>query len=163
MEKEKITTNQLEKYSQSAPFYRQDLILYTIITCTIILLFVVFIIIPKSDKALGFSVSFDSEIAFTFDFSTEELTIKKDLCKISQDKEHNTITLYGLDGENFNVLTYDCNNYTVRITDSNCPNRDCVDFFEINSGNGVIYCLPHALKILPLSPTQSEPSTGGRL
>ena len=77
-------------------------------------------------------------------------------------KPNENHTIYTND-KSYNTLSYDTDSFTVKITQSNCPNHDCVDFFELNSGNGVIYCLPHGLKIVPLSPTHSEPSTGGRL
>ena len=162
MNKEKKTTSNYIKYSKSAPFYRQDVILYAIITALIVGLFLFFVIIPKSDKPQGFSVSVDNELVFTFDFSKEEITLNKELNKIVHDKENNTITVY-TSNQSFNKLLYDTDSLTVKIIESNCPNHDCVDFFEISSGNGVIYCLPHGLKILPLVPSQSEPSTGGRL
>ncbi|MBR1984069.1 MAG: NusG domain II-containing protein [Clostridia bacterium] len=162
MKKEKGSTELVSKFIESKPFHVKDLILYTFILCAVALLFVFFIILPKTDKPNGFSVSVNNEIVFTFEFSTEQITVLNENYQLSHDKNHNTITLY-VDGNSYNKLSYNTNNLTVKIIDSNCPNHDCVDFFEISSGSGVIYCLPHGLKILPLVPIQSEPSTGGRL
>ena len=161
MEKEK--TNITTKYVNSLPFYVKDLILYTAVVVFVALLFLFFIVVPKTTKPNGFSVSIDNQTFFTFDFLTEEVTLMNDVGNIAHDKEQNTITILSKNGEQFNVLSYDTESYTVYISDANCPNLDCVDFFEINSSSGVIYCLPHGLKITPLTPSISEPSTGGRL
>ena len=157
------STNITTKYSQSKPYYKQDLILYALVIVFVVLLFLFFIVIPKTSKPKGFSVSLDNQTFFTFDFANEEVTIINSISKIVHDKNGNTIKIYTLDGEGFNVLTYDTENYSVYISDANCSNLDCIDFFEITSGNGVIYCLPHGLKITPLTPSESQPSTGGRL
>jgi hypothetical protein len=163
LEKQNKTSNQIERFSKSLIFYKKDLFLYGFVVLSIVLLFAFLIIIPKSSLPLGFSVSVDEKVVCSFDFSSQELVVNNTDYKIVHDKENNSITVYTLNQKGFNVINYDCSNYTVRVIDSNCQTQDCMDFFEITSNNGIIYCLPHGLKILPLSPSASEPSTGGRL
>ncbi|MBO5713824.1 MAG: NusG domain II-containing protein [Clostridia bacterium] len=163
MEKQNKTSNQIERFSKSLVFYKKDLILYGLVVLSIVLLFTFLVVIPKTSTPQGFSVSVDEKVVCTFDFSSRELTIDNADFEIVHDKENYSITVYTLDKKGFNVINYDCSNYTVRVTESNCPTHDCIKFLELSSNNGIIYCLPHGLKILPLTPSATEPSTGGRL
>ena len=74
-----------------------------------------------------------------------------------------TITLPNGD---FNVISVDKAKKSVRITDANCPHKDCVSFSPISIGkkNGLIYCSVHDLRVVAIGDGYyTPPATGGLL
>ncbi len=155
-------TGSAEKFKNSAPFNKADIIVYACLLTAVLLLFLIFVILPNKTNSQGFNVSVGDTEVLEFFYNDSRLYVKSDLYVVEHDSKNCTVTVY-IDGKTeYNIIKYDCQNKTVKITESSCRGNDCVSFAEI-SDNGVIYCLPHNLKITPLSQSMSEPSTGGAL
>lgn len=165
MKNGKRNTARIEKIKNSAPFKKFDIFLYSIIAVIVLCLFLFLVIIPKTEATQGFCVAQGETEILNFNFQNSHLNVNDGYKgQVLHDSKNQTVTIYtSTDKSEYNVIQYDVENKTVKVIESNCQGKDCINFPEVSSDGGVIYCLPHNLKITPLVVTASEPSTGGRL
>lgn len=160
--KNNYSTNN-KSYSLSiTTFYIKDLFVYLALILFIGALFLCFLL-PKKQVSSGFTISISDQIIFTLSFDDLSVEISDDyLDKISIDKKNKLITIYhSTDKSTFNVIAYDDVNKSVVMKQSTCSaTKECVQSPAISS-SGMIYCAPHNLKILPLLPSATPPTTGG--
>lgn len=155
-------TDTVGKYKSSAPFSKTDIIVYACLFTAVLLLFLFLVVLPAYANPQGFKVCVGDTEVLEFLYKDSRLSIESDLYPVEHDTVNGTVTIYTQGKTEYNVIKYDCEKKTVKVIESTCHGNDCVSFAEI-SGSGVIYCLPHNLKITPLSQSMSEPSTGGAL
>lgn len=138
-------------------FVKRDAIVYAFLLISIIALFIIFAIAP-STAANGFYVYVQDELVLTVKYGESPV--------VNNDTDKATVVI---DGDDyyvyFNAEKTDYNKITVnadgaKITDSTCSlSRDCVYEPTIKNG-GAIYCVPHELKIVPITATATPPLTG---
>ncbi len=152
----KNESNVLNKLKSQRPFKKWDLLLYALTLIFIFTLFLTFVITPNAVQNVGFKVVKDGKTVLTFNYESEELKVSnafKDY--VESDVVNRTIKIYTADKSGFNTLTYNTAEKSVKVTDSNCDlvtsSRDCLYFPAIKDNHGSIFCVPHSLKILPLS------------
>ena len=142
-----------EKIKSQKPFSKKDFLVFAILFIVIITLFILLIFLSSKSPTKGFKVLIDNEQDLEFDYKTS----------IAKVDDANKIIVYIDEAKTkFNVILFDANNKTVEISDSTCsPSKDCAYMPKISDDKGVIYCAPHALKILPLGDNLSNsPITG---
>ena len=153
-----------EKIKSQKPFSKKDFLVFAILFIVIITLFILLIFLSSKSPTKGFKVLIDNEQVLEFDYKTSIAKVDdayKD--KVLIDYDANKIIVYIDEAKTkFNVILFDANNKTVEISDSTCsPSKDCAYMPKISDDKGVIYCAPHALKILPLGDNLSNsPITG---
>ena len=160
----KLNKVKFEKIKSQKPFSKKDFIVFAILFAVIITLFISLIFLSKKSPSKGFKVLINNDQVLEFDYKTSSAKISdnyKD--KILIDYESKKIIIY-IDNSKtkFNEIVFDSNKKTVKISNSTCSlSKDCVYMPHITDDKGVIYCAPHALKILPLGDNLSNsPITG---
>lgn len=153
-----------EKIKSQKPFSKKDFFVFAILFVVIITLFISLIFLSKKSPTKGFRVLINNDQVLEFDFKTSTAKVNDAYKhKVLIDYESNKIIVYIDDSKTeFNEIQFDTKKNTVKISDSTCSlSKDCVFMPKISDDKGVIYCAPHALKILPLGDNLSNsPITG---
>ncbi len=140
-------------------FCKLDIVLYLILLVSIFLLFLFFVILPKSVKANGFEITFYDEVVFTFDFNERSYVIT-DGYDVLVAENDGVYTITVTTDEGFNVIKADAVNMTVNVVDADCSiGKDCVYSPKI-AGKGAIVCVPHHLTILSINGDITPPVAG---
>ena len=124
-----------------------------------------FFLIGKKTDAIGFDISVNGEVVFSFEYDLpDNYFVNENFPGIIEVfPEKNEVLIYiDADKREFNVISFDCEHKTVKMTSANCSaTHDCTFFKEI-SGSGSIICVPHSLTITAKSGTftPTPPVTG---
>ena len=160
----KLNKERFEKIKSLKPFGKKDIVVYAILLAIVIALFSVLIFLNHKSPTYGFQILIDNEKALTFDFATRTASVSNQYQdKVYIDYSNEKIIVYFYDSRiEFNEISFNSARKTVEISDSTCSlSKDCVYMPKIVDDKGVIYCAPHALKILPLGEKLSNsPITG---
>ncbi len=152
----------LHKMRVKRPFEKADIIIYGVCLALIIILFLSVFLLKSDDENTGFKVTVDGKVAVTFEFN-KDITVEpafNDLVTIDKNENFISVKLLTLDKNGYNVIVFDLERKTAKITESNCSSsKDCVHFPEIKA-SGTIYCAPHQLKVAPLSEKFKSPIAG---
>lgn len=158
---------QKDKFSlikNSPPFKKRDIIIYLFTALIIASLFIAFVVFPKTGKNDGFRVITGQTEILSKRFGEDFFIANgwEDRIEITGESEIFTVKIYTDEKkEKYNILEVTESEKTVDVTDSNCSFRkDCVHTSSIKNGTGVIICVPHGLKILPLGDGYYPPVTG---
>jgi len=155
----------IDVIKKSKPFKAGDVLVYIAVLVTIAVLFLSFVIFPTANNSTGFTVTVNGEKYFTFSPTENKLIIAdgKDGLISKTDAENGVyITVYSkADKSQFNVIFFDTENGTAKITESNCSTSHDCTFTPKIKDSGAIYCAPHGLKVVPsIGGGFSEPITG---
>lgn len=155
-----------EKKANRPPFFAaRDTFIYAFVIVLVFVLFLCFVILPKKSEAKGFLITIDGKEAFSLEYSRpESYSLSPEFSEfIEVSLSENTVTIKGFSEENaVNVLTFDREKRTVKMTYSNCSHSSpCVSFPAI-SGSGSIICAPRKIVVKPTGGkfSPSSPSTG---
>lgn len=143
----------------SKPFKMFDILLY-VISFIVILTFLLGFAFPKKDVSAGFKVELNGKTVLYYYFESQKVEITEGYSSLVEIIE-DCITVY-TDAEKteYNVLKIDKVNNSVSVSGSNCSTRqDCVHTAPVNKNGGVIICMPHKLKILPINAGYVPPVT----
>ena len=136
------------------------MLVYVTIIAAIAALFCAFVIFPRKSPQTGFNAYHDGVRIFSYVYEDDFLDVEdKWLSRVVKDGDR--IFVYFDDAHtDFNELTVNRANGTVKITDSSCSRtKDCV--YEPELGDtGAIYCAPHKLKLAPTTAVAQPPVIG---
>ncbi len=154
----------VDKIKSSKPFKLWDILIYSLILALIALMFIaIFVIAPKKDIT-GFKITLNDTTVVDYSFNDNSILINSDFRdRIKYNQTSNTITVYTNEQKTeYNIISFSLENKTVWISESNCSDsKDCVHFEPISSGEQIIYCLPHNLKVVSTGgKVNNTPSTG---
>ena len=142
------------------PFKKADLFLFIFLIATFLILFFSFFN-TTNDKLSKITVEVANEKCFTFDFDKKDYSINQTFTdKITVEKDNNLYTVVINNDGHINLVLIDASKNTVKITDSNCPGKDCVYSKEISTVSERIVCVPHQLYIYSDGNFIPDPSTG---
>ena len=155
----------LDKIKKRKAFELNDIFIYLFLLLTIFLLFLFFVIIPQRSQSKGFKVLIDNEEVLSLYYENQEFTYSEDLVDfIEIDKDKCQITIfYNLEKSDYNTIKYNTLNNSVVMVDSTCSSsKDCI-YEPAISKQGVIYCAPHNLIVIPITNVSqsSPPIIGG--
>ena len=147
------------------PFEVIDIFIYLFLLIVVFVLFLCFVILPHTKSAEGFLIAKNGTTIVTFNYSSGDFSVESEFKNlVVVDEDNSTITVYTDEQKNeYNVIEFNCEKKVVRMLDSTCSStKDCVYEPEI-SVNGMIFCAPHDLKVLPLSDdfSPTPPVIGG--
>lgn len=138
-------------------FVKRDAAVYAFLLLLVAALFVIFALRPSSTESIGFYVYVKEELVLTIKYGEDPVVHETDKATVV------------IDGDDFYVYfdeeKTDYNKITVtadgaKITDSTCSlSRDCV-YEPTIKNDGAIYCVPHELKIVTITSTETPPLTG---
>ena len=84
-------------------------------------------------------------MVYEYDFGKGEISRSSAVETLSEDG--GVITLKVTAGGGYNVV--EIGRDSVKVTEADCPKKDCVFTSAIKDNGGIIYCLSHGLKIIP--------------
>lgn len=149
------------------PFRPLDIVVYSVVLLLVFLLFLFFIILPKTDATKGFTISLDGQKILEFEFDKGITKTHEFIGKIETiEKDNETIikVFVNSDYTEFNEIKVSLLDKTVDVIESNCSSRkDCVHSPKIDENGGIIACMPHGLKIVSFGSEYIPLSTGGAL
>lgn len=154
-----------DKTSRPPLFAARDVFVYLFIIVLVCSLFFFFVILPKKTVAKGFIVTIEGKQAFYLEYARPES------CRVFEDftdvirvsLTENTVTISSFTEENaVNVLAFDCEKRTVRMSQSNCSHLSPCTSFPAISETGTIICAPRKIIVKPVANgfIPSMPSTG---
>lgn len=127
-------------------FKPADLIIYGLIAAVLIALFTVFFAVKKNESPDGVRIYVRDEAVFEYDFGKDEYRVLNDCARVS-DGEKLTVRITADGG--YNVVEIDKSARSARVTESDCPSRDCVYSPPVTGSDGFICCMPHHVRIMP--------------
>ena len=129
-----------------------DLIIYGGVIALAVILFAV-LFVTKSDAPLnGFRIYVNNTVVYEYSFDDGE-KFRAENVQTVEDGEKLIISI-STDGGGYNNVEIGKDGY-VRMANANCGKKDCVYTPEL-SKSGIIYCPPHALKIVPFSLNEDD-------
>lgn len=140
----------LMRIRNSKPFYLADLIVYLCVAAVIIAAFLAVLFSGEKSTATGFSVLYDNEVAAEYRFSDGRFAVKSGYEKYFSVQDSGVY--FFPDGENngnYNLIVFDKEKKTAKITASTCSGHDC-ETQTVSDSGGFIYCAPHKLKIIAI-------------
>lgn len=144
-------------------FFRlADLLVYGAAVLLIAALFLAAALIGGG-QAEGFRVEVDGETVYTYRFGAGGEVSSEWAERVTEREEEGLllVTVQVSEGE-WNEIVIDDGAKSAAMRDANCSRRkDCCAMQPVGEGGGVIVCIPHGLRILPLSGEDfSRPSVG---
>lgn len=141
-------------------FLKYDILLYLVLTITVVLLFVFFVILPDGSTNVGFGVYLGETKIFSFYYENETYDIAEGY-DIQVESRDNIFTVTVKTEYGFNILQADTEAKTVKVIDADCSiKKDCVYSAPISGNVGAIICVPHNLRIIPLGDGFVPPVAG---
>lgn len=114
-------------------------------------------------QAEGFRVEVNGETVYTYRFGAGGEVSSEWAERVTEREEERLllVTVQVSEGE-WNEIVIDDGAKSAAMRDANCSRRkDCCAMQPVGEGGGVIVCIPHGLRILPLSEEDfSRPSVG---
>ncbi len=146
-----MSFKKVEEVKRDKGFRIYDLIIYGVILLAVAVAFAAVFLSRDKGGIKGFSVYSGGDLIYSYSFSDGE-TVCGEGVESSTDGDILKLEI-STAGGGVNTVEADLKNKTVRVTEANCSNRkDCVHTPAIRDNSGVIYCMPHSLKITPLNP-----------
>lgn len=144
-------------------FFRlADLLIYGMVLVLAALLFF-FVTFRASDEPDGFRVEVSGEMIYSYEFGRGGEIAPAWADRITESATDGAIVIgIRISSDAWNELIVDDASRTVSMRDANCSRRkDCCTMLPLGAGVGAIVCIPHGLRILPLSGEDlSSPSVG---
>ena len=135
----------VERIKTDKGFKIFDLILYGVIILIVAVSFIAVFATKDKSPLKGVCVFFEEKLVFEYDFENDEVVEGEDLV-VSNTEKSLQVKIKTDDG--FNLIEIDKKG-SVRIIEADCRGRDCVYSPAITDNNGIIFCSPHMLKIIP--------------
>lgn len=158
----------IDRVKKSKPFYLKDVAVYSAVALIVLILFLTCVIIPKLNNtqgtAIGFIVEHDGESIISHRYDSDDFAVHSTFTDLVLIEEHSSgylLTIYlSSERTEFNQLLVNQKEKTVKMVDSNCRSKQCTYLHEV-SDNGIIYCAPRQLKIMPIGGSGFIPPVTG--
>lgn len=137
----------------SPPFKKRDLILYGVTVLFVLVAFLSSTLHSANDAGDGFKIAVRGEVVFTYVYGGSATVIASEGVDVSYDAEAKTVTVYVNDAD-YNVIKIDDAKHVAAVVSTNCRNGYCLKM------NGVVFCQPHGLSVIPYGVTEDVVSGG---
>ncbi len=150
---------QIDHIKKDKGFRIWDLAVYAVIVVVIAAIFCAVFFTRDTSPLGGVSIYLKNELVFdiSFDGSSSAYNIYSGAVSVEEESS-SAMTLRVSSGSAYNVVQIDLSGPSVSVTEANCHRKDCIYAAPITDNNGIIYCSPHGLKIVP---TDYEPADDG--
>lgn len=149
-----MSLKKVESVKKEKGFKLPDLIIYGAIFLLVAALFIAVFATRNTDPFQGVQVFVNNTAVMYYDFDKGELKIlAKDGSVQAPDGDTDSVFTVKVSAgeEGYNVIEIDRTARSVGIIEANCGTRDCVHTPSINNNNGIIFCSPHKLRIIPFN------------
>ncbi|MCD8307708.1 MAG: NusG domain II-containing protein [Clostridia bacterium] len=150
---------QIDHIKKDKGFRIWDLAVYAVIIAVIVAIFCAVFFTRDTSSLKGAEIYLKNELVFDISFDSSTYNVYSDSVSV-EDESSGSITLRITDGSAYNVVEINLSGPSVSVTEANCSSRDCVYTAAITDNSGIIYCLPHRLKIIPAG---YEPEDNGTI
>lgn len=146
-----MSLKKVESVKSEKGFKLPDLIVYGAIILLVTALFIAVFATRNTEPFQGVQVYVNNTAVMSYDFNKDELKIiAKDGSVQPENVEGSVFTVkVSVGEERYNIIEIDRTTRSVSIVQANCGSHDCVHTPAIKNNNGIIFCSPHRLRIVP--------------
>ena len=150
-----MSLKKVESVKSDKGFKLADLIIYGAIILLVAALFIAVFATRNTDPFQGVKVYVNQQAVLSYDFNKGglkglEVTAKDGSVEVPEGVVGDIFTVKVRVGEEgYNIIRIDQSARSVKIIEANCGTRDCVHTRAIENNNGIIFCSPHRLRIIP--------------
>lgn len=150
-----MSLKKVESVKQETGFKLPDLIVYGVILLLVAALLIIVFTTRNKEPFQGVRVYVNKNIVMSYNFDKDglnglDVTAEDGTVEVPESVTGSVFTVRVQVGEGeYNVIEIDRSLRSVRVVDANCGKRDCVHTPAITDNNGIIYCSPHGLRIVP--------------
>ncbi len=148
---------QIDHIKKDKGFRIWDIVVYAVIILVILAIFLAVFLTRDTSSLKGAEIYLKNDLVFEVSFETDTYSIYSDAVSVEEETS-SSVTLRITDGSAYNVVEINLSSPSVSVTEANCRSKDCVYTAAITDNNGIIYCSPHGLKIIP---ADYEPTDDG--
>lgn len=123
-----------------------DLIIYGAVLAVAAALFLAVFLTRDNSPLAGIRITVAEQTVYEYDFKEGEISC--DASRVEKEDKGEIIVLTVRAGNGYNTVEINKSG-SVKVTSADCGKRDCVYTPELKDNNGLIYCSPHKLKIMP--------------
>ncbi len=155
--------SRLEEVKKRRPFEKADLLVYALLILFILAFVLIFTLGRDSGAVEGFYVTCDGETVYTYSFVEGAVVADGWEDRVIQEREGEILTVTVQSDRGYNTVEIDLVGKSAKMLDADCSrHKDCTAMREITARDGVIICVPHALKVLALGGAEdyTRPSIG---
>ena len=151
-----MSLKKVESIKAEKGFKLPDLIVYGIILLLVAALFVAVSVTRNKDPFQGVQVYVNNTAVMSYDFNKGanglEIIAKDGSVEKLKNKDNSLVSVkIHTGGEGYNIIEINRTNRTVSVKEANCSTRDCAHTPAIKDNNGIIFCSPHRLRIIPFN------------
>lgn len=152
-----MSLNQVANVKADKGFKLADLIIYGAILLLVAALLIAVFVTRNKDPFQGFRVYVNQEVVMSYDFNKGglnglEVVAKDGSVEVPECVTGSVFTVKVRVGEEgYNVIQIDQSARSVKIIEANCGTHDCVHTHAVEDNNGIIFCSPHRLRIIPFN------------
>lgn len=144
--------NRISEIRSRKIFSAWDLFFYAALALLTVLLLLAVFLPKKGEEFAGIEILIGGETAYVYRFGEGGNVQKGYESAVREETEDGRVTVTVLTEQGFNAIVIDETARSVFMRDSDCSfRRDCTRMKQISSASGAIVCLPHDLKVLPVS------------
>lgn len=125
-----------------------DLIIYGVIIALVAALFIAVFATRDDSPLRGIRIYSKGEAVFEYSFQSGKYEQLSQSVEITAEEGDGVLLVTVKSDVGYNKVEIKKSG-SVRVTDADCKNRDCVYSMEIKDNGGIIYCSPHGLRIVP--------------
>ncbi len=140
---------QIDQVKKDKGFKARDLIVYAVIAVIIVAIFCAVFFTSDTSSLKGVGIYVQNELVFVIDFEDSNTYEIYSDAVIVEEETSESMTLHISAGGGYNVVKIDLNTPSVAVTEADCRRKDCTYTAPITDNSGIIYCTPHAMKIIP--------------
>ncbi len=142
-----MSFKKVEEVKRDRAFKPLDLIIYSAVAVILVAVFLS-VFLTKSDKPFsGIEVYSGGELKYTYAFDGGGNISGEG---VEEEITDGIVSVRVTCVKGYNVIKIDVAARSVRVEEADCKGKDCVYTPAIVDSDGVIYCSPHGLKIIPL-------------
>ena len=159
-----MSLKKVEAVKTEKGFKLPDLIVYGIILLLVAALLIAIFATRNSDSFQGVQVYVNNTAVMSYNFNKDDLKIIVDdgSVEVPERENDSVFTVKVSTGDGYNIVEIDRSARTVRVIEANCSSHDCVYTPAIKDNNGIIFCSPHRLRIIPFN-FEVEDDGGNRI
>lgn len=152
-----MSLKKVESVKSEKGFKLPDLIVYGIILLLVAILLITMFATRNTDPFQGVRIYVDKTAVMSYDFNKGSLSglevIAKDgSVEAPENVSGNVFTVkVRTGGDGYNLIEINQSSRSVRVIEANCSSHDCVHTPAIKDNNGIIFCSPHRLRIIPFN------------
>lgn len=152
-----MSLKKVESVKSEKGFKLPDLIVYGVILVLVAVLLITVFATRNTDPFQGVRVYVNQTAVMSYDFNKGgleglEITARDGSVEAPESVTGSVFSVkVRVREEGYNIIEIDQSSRSVKVIEANCGSRDCVHTRAIEDNNGIIFCSPHRLRIIPFN------------